>query len=1215
MITLRCKVSSPINPCDRMRSECPTSQVKFARSFKLKAVLLVALIGLTMTFTSQAAAQTYAAVHGTVTDALGAVVANASVTVLNTATGIKTSAQSDKSGYYILPQLQVGGPYTVTVSAPGFQNFVSSGLILNVNDNREVEAKLVVGATSQTVEVSATALQVETSNTQLQQIATSEEIEQVPLEGRDASGLQKLMPGVVESSDRFGTSSSNGSQTPQNNYLLNGVDDNDGPLQSEGLVINPDALQEQNIVTSTINPEFARNSGAVINQVIKSGTNKLHGSGFEFYRDTFLNNGNYFSQTRPVFHQNLYGGTLGGPVLKNKLFFFAGYQGLRNRTSTTTSVNTFTPDQFAGNFTADLNYANPTQNPNGAADSAGLTSNPIPFAIGSCAAGTPWNVCFAPQNGATTVNIPTSQWNPISLALAQRYVLPGNAVSGGSPVYDYNSPNTAASDQGILRADYTPTSNDTIWASSVFQSSPAFNGISFLGSNFPGFPQVQVEHFKLFSGSWTHTFSANKLNELRGGYYRNNFGAVLPPAAVQPSTLGFSITPQLTAAAPFISLGQYFNLGFSANGPQPRTDTNLTYADSFTWVRGNHTFKLGASYEQFRVHNPFGGDNNGNYAFNGGGTYSSGDPLIDFALGIPDSFTQESGGFIDALASEIYAYAQDNWKVTSDFTFNFGLAWDVEQPNLNKQFGGTGVTCWSLSNATSTIFPGGAPGLFYPGDPGCSETGGPTTHYDHIAPRLGFAWSPSNGPEKLIGTRGAHDLSIRGGFGVYYNRDQEEQSLQNLGDPPSEFASNGAADVGGSPAFANPYQDITGNSALSETNPFPYVRPGKGSLLNWNQYTELDISAFAPNYNVPYTYNYNVNIQRSFGGTYIAQVAYVGSVSHRLTNQNEGDQITPAGHAACIAAFNAANAPVPTGPGCNLEFIHRLSPQYTAQPAVAPNGNPWYRSVAEQESEGSSNYNSFQASLQKSPSHGLQFTLAYTYSHALDNGSGYESGFGGQTGRTINWEPGFQNLNYGNSDFDARHRIAASYVYTVPAAGFMRNNAILKEALSGWGIGGVTALQSGFPVGINATGSYNSGWCDIDEYFGCPDVPNINSFNIQKGNIRNALTNHQYFSPSLFSAQPTGTFGNTPRNFFSGPGYDYTNLQLSKNVHFTSDSKTYMQLRLEAFNAFNHANFAPPSSNFLSPNFGAVSNVQQSFDPNGDPSPGRSVQLSGKFYF
>ena len=355
------------------------------------------LIGLSLllsAFTPKAHAQNvYAQVHGTVEDATGSVIPNATVTVLNTSTGITTVRQADSNGYYIFTQLQVGGPYSVTVSAPGFQNYVSTGLTLNLNDNREVDGKLKVGATAQTVEVSASALQVETSNTQLQQVATADQLEEIPLEGRDPAGMQKLEPGVVESSDRFGSYSSNGSQTPQNSYLINGADINDAPLQSEGIQINPDALEEENIVTSTMNPEFARNSGAVVNQILKSGSNTLHGSGFEFYRDTFMNDGNYFSKLAspggPVFHQNLYGGTLGGSIFKNKFFFFVAYQGLRNRTSQTENPSTMSSDQFAGNFTSDLNYA--TQGLN----STGLTSNPIPFSFGSCTAGETWADCFS----------------------------------------------------------------------------------------------------------------------------------------------------------------------------------------------------------------------------------------------------------------------------------------------------------------------------------------------------------------------------------------------------------------------------------------------------------------------------------------------------------------------------------------------------------------------------------------------------------------------------------------------------------------------------------------------------------------------------------------------------------------------------------------------------------------------------------------------------
>ncbi|MGA3100986.1 MAG: carboxypeptidase-like regulatory domain-containing protein, partial [Terracidiphilus sp.] len=567
------------------------------------ALTLLVLVGsLAFVVTPAAVGQiTAAAIHGTVTDPSGAVLPDATVTALNTSTGISTETTSNKSGYFLFPELQVGGPYSVTVSASGFENFVATGLTLNVNDNREVLATMKVGGTAATVQVTATALQVETSNTQLQQIITSDQLESIPMEGRDAAGLQKFEAGSVESSDRFGTYSSNGSQTPQNDVVLDGADNNDGPLQDEGIIVNPDALQEENIVTSTMNPEFSRNSGAVVNEVIKSGTNSIHGEGFEYYRDTFMNNANYFSpvdpttglKIRPIFHQNLYGGTLGGPIFKNKLFLFVAYQGDRNTTSTTAATSTFSGTKgsgatgnFAGDFSDDPNWADGF-----ASNSAGLTGNPIPFAIGSCPKGTAWNVCFP----GTTVVIPPSEWNSIASNLINKYVLASNSSSG---LYEFNSGNTGAADQAVLRADYTPSSRDAIWASSIIQSSPSTNDLSFGGGTFPGFGQHAAEHFKLFNASYTHTFSANKLNELHGNYYRFNFPSVIPTPVQDPSLLGFQIHPQLALSGiPFMAVGNDFDLGNSYEGPQPRLDTNLTYADNFTWIRGNHSLKFGAVYE------------------------------------------------------------------------------------------------------------------------------------------------------------------------------------------------------------------------------------------------------------------------------------------------------------------------------------------------------------------------------------------------------------------------------------------------------------------------------------------------------------------------------------------------------------------------------------------------------------------------------------------
>src|SRR5271155_378010 len=1165
-------------------------------------VLLLALFGISNGAWAQV---TYATVHGTVTDTSGAVVPNATVTATNTSTGIKTSVTSDSQGYYILPQLQIGGPYTITVAAPGFQDFQTSGLTLHLNDNRDIPAQLQIGAASQTIQVQAAAVQVETADTQLKQVVTSQQIETMPLLGRDASGLQKLQPGSVEASDRFGNYSANGSQTQSNSFLLDGADINDGPLQTEGIAVNPDALAEENIVTSTLNPEFARNSGAIVNQSIKSGSNQFHGSGFWFYRDTFLNNGNYFSQTRPPYHQNLYGATIGGPVIKNKLFFFAGYQGYRRRTGSTTLAPVFNSSQSSGDFSADSNLVT-----NGSNNTSGLSSNPIPFAINGCPAGTPWNSCFA----TGSVQLAQSAYNPIALNLLNKFVPAPNDVLNGVSYYNFNSPNTAASDQGVLRLDYHLGNNDSLWGSSVFESAPDTRTISFGGSDLPGFGMQNARHFKLFMASWTHTFNSTTLNELRAGYYRFNYADVEPASVIDPATYGFNIVPSSPQSnLPLISVsglngtGGTSFLGFSFEGPQPRKDTNLSGSDNFTKVIGNHSLKFGVSVEQFVVNNPYYANNNGNYTFAAGGLYSSGDPILDFVLGVPDQYSQTSGSMIDAQSYEYYAYGQDSWKITNDLTLNYGLSWDVETPNSNHQFNGLGITCWNTGSQTSQIFPGGPPGLTFPGDPGCNKAGGPTTKWNHFGPRIGFAWSPSAGPEKLLGPQGSHEFAIRGGFGLYYNRDAEEGQLQNLGDPPWLKNSIGAAEIPGiqgSPGFANPFADVAGNGA--ESNPFPYVRPGAGAQLDWPSYAPLDTSAYPKNYTVPYVYNFNLNVQRAISSTMVLQVGYVGSLGRKLVRAYEGDPITAAGHAACLADANCV---------ADRARLHLDYPQYFTQPATVPDsgGFPWYLSMGQQYTDGASSYNSLQASLTKGPSHGLAFTLAYTYSHGLDNGSGLESS--GFNGLGVNVYPGFQQLAYGDSDYDARNRFVASYDYEIPVPSGWKNSLIGREALGGWHITGVTALQNGFPVTITNSGTFNSMYCDQYTYYSCPDNVETSTFNVKSLDPRKTGA---WFDGSIFSQEPVGTFGNARRNFFHGPGFNYTNLELAKNFPL-GESQRYLQLRLETFNTFNHANFATPDSNFTDGpgQFGSITSVvgASTADVNGDPQPGRAVQLAAKFYF
>lgn len=1131
-----------------------------------------------------------ATIHGTVTDASGAVVPNATVTVLNTSTGVHSTATTDSKGSYSVPALQIGGPYTITISASGFSNYESRGLNLNVNDDRAVDGKLQVGGEAQTVQVEAQASQVETTETQLKTDIGAREITDLPILGRDASQLEKTAPGVVESSDRFGSFSANGSQTSQSSFMLDGADVNDVALQDGGIAVNPDALSEEAIVTSTLNPEYSRNSGAVVNQTLKTGTNSLHGNAFEFYRDTFLNNPNYFSLTRPVFHQNLYGGTIGGPILRDKLFFFLAYQGYRNRTGTTQQTPVFSSAQLGGDFSG---------------DGIALSSSPMPFAVGGCAAGTPWNACPTLAGG----HIPAASFSPLSTSLVHKYVPLPNNVSGGANLYNFNTTNSGAQDQGVIRIDYHPTQNDTLWGSSIFQSSPDTATLPFLGSTLPGFGEVDAQHIKVFNGDYTHTFSSTMLNELRAGYFRFNYASVTPQTVLPPSSLGFNIAPQdALASAPFISITGYASLGFSPDGPQPRKDTNLLGSDIFTKILGSHSLKFGVTYEQFGVDNPFLADNNGSYTFAGSGTYSSGDPAIDFLLGIPDQFHQTSGSLIDAISHEYYAFAQDSWKVSTNLAINYGISWDAETPWANHQFAGEGITCWQNSLATSKIHPQGPPGLLYPGDPGCSTYGAATVKWDHLGPRIGFDYAPG----------ATHSLAIRGGFGLYYNRDQEEEALQNLSSPPYLLSSYGAADFGGSPAFANPFADVSG--AGSEANKFPYTRPGVGAPLNNIAYANQDISNVDAKYNVPYSYNFNVNVQKELPGRMIAQVGYVGSLGRRLPRVTEADPITQAGHDACAA-----------NPACVAKSatIHANFPQYTAQPATFPGtSQPWYLSVGDQVSNGASSYHSLQASLTKQTSHGLYFTLAYTYSHSLDNDSGYESasgtgspnGVGGYNGRSINFTPGFEYLNYGDSDYDARHRFVALYNYQVPLLARMRDNKLINEAIGGWHVSGTTTLQTGFPVTINQPGAWNSLYCDAYTYYGCADAPNTSSFKVKTLNARNNAAGNVWFDTSTFSSQPTGTFGNTPRNYFHGPGFNYTNMELFKNFPLgRADSPRVLQLRLESYNVFNHPNFAQPDASFSdTQTFGHITSVIQPNQFGGqatDPQPSRATQLSAKFSF
>lgn len=1112
------------------------------------------------------AQEVVAHIRGTVTDPSGAGVPGAEVKATNTQTQVSRTVMTQDDGAYEFLSLAPGN-YDVTVAKTGFRTFTAHNILLTLNQVYSLPVALEVGQITESVQVEANPTQVETSTTQLSTIIDSRQIVDLPLLGRNWTQLQQLAPGVVAASDYTGTYATNGSTSQENSFLINGADTMDLRLNAPAIIPSPDAIDQFNLIESTINPEYGRNSGAIVNAVLKGGTNQFHGDIFEFYRDTFMNARNFFQVGPPIFHQNQYGGTVGGPIWKDHTFFFLSYQGTRNRSpdsneESNTSV-VFTQAQRNGYF------------PDIASSGA---SSPIPLQGengATYAAGTPYGTLFP------TGHIPMADFNPLSLALLNKYVPLPNF---GTDEYSANPIETVDHEQGIARFDHTFGNKDSLWFTLFTEHDTNVHTLPFLGSTLPGFGESDPETSKQFISQWTHTFNPTTLNEFRVAYFRFNYPAVSPTNPALPSSFGFTgITPQFanSASMPLVGLTGYFNLGFSPDGPQTALENTYQLDDNFSKVLGNHTLKLGFDGRRYEVDSDFEAFNNGDYSFGGVGPNSTGDPGADFLLGVPDSYLQESGGVQTFRAYEYYLYAQDSWKVRDNLTLNYGLGWQIDTPLQNHRFGGEGVNCF-IPGEQSTIFPTAPAGLDFPGDPGCTSSGY-HQHWDNVGPRFGFAYSPFKDGK----------TSIRGGFGIYFNRTEEALQLQELSASPFLAAYEGA-----SPAFANPFENISTGQVVP--NIFPFTPPAPRSNFDFSSLEPLDFSIINPNFSDPYAMNFNLNIQHELPGAMVLQVGYVGSLGRRQLLVTEGNPISPAGVAECAA-----------DPTCvsNRLFQAVLYPDHTL---YAP-GN-LFASVGVQDSAGNTNYNSLQVSLQKRLSHGLMFQASYTWAHALGDASGY-FGSGAAPGATRIVDPYNFGLDYGDTTSDARHRFVINYNYALPIPKL--NNVFGKYVLDDWQVTGITTLQTGFPITVGDSSALSL-QCPTPAfaYYGCWDAPNVSGYpgiyDPRNANISfngNPPLPNYYFNPNAFAEETPGVLGNEGRGNFHGPGINRTDLALFKNVRFTESR--YIQLRLEAFNVFNHSQFLFSNNitaweDYNSPStFGRVTTAYQ----------GRVLQLGAKIYF
>ncbi|MGA8089273.1 MAG: carboxypeptidase regulatory-like domain-containing protein [Terracidiphilus sp.] len=1156
-----------------------------------------------------------ARIKGTVTDPQGAVLAGVKVTATNEATGVKFDAVSGSDGGYLFPQLPIG-TYTISVSANGFKSFTAKGIVLNVDQEYVEDAKLSVGSTAEVVEVAASPVQVDTSDIQLSNVVDSTEMTELPLIGRGFTGLELILPGVQASSDRFGTFSVSGGQTQQSEFLINGADTNDIALNTVALSPNLDAIDQFNLIDGPLNAEYDRNSGGIVSATIKEGSNHFHGDVYEFYRDTFLNTLSYYQKTLnkstgkfsgvvSPYHQHIFGGTVGGPILHDKLFFFGAYEGTRQRTPQSGgSVDVYNTANLGGDFSADDNPVEAGTRPDASTGWGLWTANKIPSSItvqGCSTAGETWAQCAYDLGGV----IPTSAFSTVANNLVTKYVpAPNNGTYG----FKFNPVTVLTSNQYIGRIDYSINTANQITALGIYSKRPTTDTLPFTGASIPGFGDVNTLTIQQYTGDYVHQFNSTTVNDFAGHYTRFNFDAVEPQNKVSPASLGFNISPQDAAAAsvPTISVGGTnvgFTLGFSTNGPQPRIDQVAQLDDNLSKVIGRHTFKFGYDGRRFNVHNPFYARNSGSFSFGNTGTFSTGDGAVDFLLGIPTSYDQNSGATIIAEAFLNYVFAQDTWKLTDKLTFSYGLGYSIDTPLHNLQYGGSGIVC-IIPGQQSTVFANSPTSLNYGGDKGCTNSGLAKTKYSEFGPRVGFVYAPdwgaiSGGPGKF---------SIRGGFGIYYDRSEEETALQTLATPPFGTDTSGAG-IGGTASFADPFTDINGAGAVA--NPFPYTFPKKGDNVDFSALEPIyNISTYGSDFRAPYAENFQLSLEREFPGRVVARASYVGSLARHNQSTTDANPITPAGHAACVADTTYCS-------GSNA--IYREEQSYFFPENTLLNSDSTILDIGQVDSTGSSNYHSLQVNIEKATTHNLYFQLSYTFAHALDTASSFENaGFGSSSTRGYNqFAP---QLNYGDAAFDVRHRVVFSPIYVTPT---LRRSAEwynpINLALSGWEVSGIVTLASGFPFDVSyAGGSANSEWCpDFLNFYACPDAPNQVAPVMKSGNPRTrTLSLHTqsgaYVDKASWVNEPLGTFGNSRRDISHGPGINNTNMVLAKNIYLSSDKQRYVQLRIESDNVFNHTQFTNPSTTW---NDSVLKSSTTSFGYISGTQSARLSQLAAKFYF
>lgn len=1140
-------------------------------------------------------AATTGSISGTVKDPSDAVIPGATVIATDTATNVQTKTVTDDKGYYAFPSLQVGR-YNIKVEEEGFGTQVRNNIQVDANSALMVDLTLEMAEKAEEVTVLENTTQVETASSQMGQVVTGTQMTSVALNGRSYTDLLALQPGIVPMSTQLpdsivmagasvaiapsgdlnpGNQSISGQREDANGFMVNGGDVKE--LMNGGTTIVPDldSIAEFRVLTNNVNAEYGNYSGGIVNVVTKSGGNKVHGSAFEFLRNTDLDARNFFSPQRSFYRQNQFGGTVGGAIKKDKIFYFADYQGTRTAQGIDTGLIAVpTRAERSGNF---MDAASTLTGSVSGPYLANLLAGKLGYAVSQ---NEPY---YTPGCGSSSqcvfpnATIPQKVWSAPAQYLLNYIPFPND---GPSTFTTGANGETVRDDKGSFKVDANSERLGLLSAYYFFDdytlNNPYPTGQG--GASVPGFSALTLGRAQLVNLGETKTFGPSTVNEIRLSYMRDSNNVGQPSGGVGPTlaSQGFVTgvgTPGIVPLAPSIEgiENVIFNSFVMGTPITNLKQANNTYGanDNVSKVWGSHTFKAGLefSYEQVNVNpNP---TFNGSFLFSGTET---GNDYADFLIGVASNYNQADSQAYYIRHKYAGGFAQDSWRATPTLTLNYGVRWDLmeywsEKYNQIPTF---------IPGEQSVVYPNAPVGLVYVGDKGVPSTLVPSSN--RFSPRLGLAYSPG-WKDGLLSklTGGPEKTSIRAGYGIYYS--VIEGNVMAIDEPQPPYGLSYTSP--GPPLFATPFTTAANGSFTG--NPFPLTFPPLNASpshpnpsVGFSGFEPIAGMTAPPPWNTyPYTESYFLSVERQFGGNTVFSVSYVGSQAHHLLLVYSAN---PGNPALCLSLSQPSEVQ-PGSPTCGPFGEDTV---YTSASGQVYHGTrvglgPAFSNDDYDASVGNSNYNALEVTLRHTAKN-LTFLLSYTYSKSIDQGSSISD-----PGNPYNL-----SATRALSSFDLPQNFVASYQYQIPFEHFVRH---IKGLTSGWEISGITRASTGFPVTLESDGDnslmgsipngVNNHSLDLPDYNGLP--LNLN------GNPRNGLP---YFNISAFTPNAPGTPGSASRRSFFGPGELNFDLALLKSFQF-SESRI-LQFRLEAFNTFNHTNFFGPAAvngNIDSTLFGQVVNA------------------------